>query len=105
MYKAETFWRSIDEIALAKGCSLGKLALSADMDASAFLKSRRNRHGLTLNTISKVLSASGMSITEWAQLVEELHAQPTHSSTGYPVQSGQPVSLLPEGNDLGHPSG
>ena len=92
-------------IAFKRGISLSKLALQANMDASAFQKSRRHRHGLTLNTISKVLQAAGMSITEWAQLVEDLHAHSAYAATRSAIQSGQPVSLLPEGNDLDQPSG
>ncbi len=95
MYKGETFWRSIDEIALAKGISLPRLALAANMDSSAFSLSRRDRHWISLHSIAKVLDAAGMSITEWAELVEKLNGEPTHAATDASVPAGPEVPLLP----------
>jgi len=63
-------WASIDTIAEMSGMSLGRLALTADLDQSTFTPSRRARNALSLSTILKLLDALDLTIGDWAELVE-----------------------------------
>jgi DNA-binding phage protein len=70
MLNSVNLWNTIDKIAVMQGLTLPRLALKAGLDQSTFSHSRRTRSWPSMKTISKVLHATGISIDDWARLID-----------------------------------
>lgn len=70
MLNSINLWNTIDKIAAIEGLTLPRLALKAGLDQSTFSHSRRTRSWPSMKTIASVLEATGISIDEWAKLVD-----------------------------------
>ena len=74
MYSHSTIWGAIDAIARAKGWSLPKLAVAAGLHDTALNQSKRftrdgKAHWPSLETLAKLLSATGVSLADFAQII------------------------------------
>lgn len=70
MITRESVWASIDDIAKETSKSLPVLAKEADLDFSTLAPARRNKSWPSLKTVAKVLNSRGITLSEWAALVE-----------------------------------
>jgi phage repressor protein C with HTH and peptisase S24 domain len=72
---SKDFWAALDHVAAQAGCTRSGLARAAGLDPTAFNLSKRTLSGgqerwPSTATVAKVLSATNISLSEFALLVE-----------------------------------
>lgn len=108
MLSHEGIWAAVDSLAARQGMSASGLAKTAGLDPTTFNKSKRmSREGKprwpSTESISKILNATGHSLTEFVALLDETDA----------MTSAQRLPVLPitvaaqdgQFNDQGLPNG
>lgn len=99
--KHEDVWRALDTLAAEKGLSPSGLARAAGLDPTAFNRSKRaTRHGRlrwpSTESLSRVLSATGASLDNFAALVGGARALVSLRPGGRTLGSGAAVRRLPQ---------
>ena len=96
MYTHQQIWAAIDALAEQRGWSVGKLAVNAGLDATALNPSKRLGIGAkprwpSTETLCKLLSASDISFSRFAEMVDRAGREP-----GSPrIVRPRPVSFSP----------
>lgn len=101
MFTHEQIWQAIDRLAQRQGWSLSHLAVRADLDPTALNRSKRT--GLdgkprwpSTATLSKLLSATGTSLTDFCRAVEGEKKESTGQGNGGAAPIGAGVLLADE---------
>lgn len=81
MYSHDDIWRSIDQLARSKGFSPSGLAKKAGLDPTSFNKSKRvspdgKPRWPSSESISKVLAATGLTISDLATFIQHGNEEP-----------------------------
>ena len=122
MLKHADIWRAIDRLAAKHGLTASGLARRSCLDATSFNKSKRIRkegkqHWPSMESVSKVLNATGDSLAEFVTLMGEDNAYISDQrvqvigfaqagdkgyfdDAGYPMGSGWDEVLFPQIGDL-----
>jgi phage repressor protein C with HTH and peptisase S24 domain len=82
MLKHDDIWRAIDRLAAAKGLSVSGLSRLAGLDPTTFNRSKRATGAGKLRwpsteSIAKVLEATGLSLTGFVALIEDIESRGT----------------------------
>lgn len=80
-------WNAIDALAAKAGLSPSGLARRAGLDATAFNKSKRTATNgrprwPSMESVAKALDATGVSLGEFAEMVEGNHPTPSPQGEG-----------------------
>ncbi len=110
MLTHEQIWQAIDRLALTFGYSPSGLAKQAGLDSTSFNKSKRfgpdgKPRWPSTESVSRVLTATGATMSDFISLVEDLSPQNQTSSYKVPVIGFAQAGANGFFNEDGYPEG
>ena len=111
MLRHDDIWRAIDRLASAKGLSVSGLAKLAGLDPTTFNRSKRATSDGKLRwpsteSLSKILGATGVSLSEFVALITPSQIQARNAIQRIPVigyaQASDPGYFDEAGLPIGH---
>ncbi len=110
MFTHADIWRAIDRLASTSGFSASGLAKKAGLDPTTFNKSKRTGadgkpRWPSTESIAKILSVTGMTMTDFMGLLEDTAGQPAHPTHLIPLLGMAQAGRAGYFDDAGYPAG